>query len=345
VNLSFSAEQLAFRDSLRGLLAAQATPAMLRQLWDTSTGRSAPLWKQLSEVGVPAVLVPEAFGGVGGDELDMMLVLEELGGAAVPDAILESCLLAPYLIGTCTSAGLRERWLPALAAGSVRITVARRGSQVAPDLHVSDAVLLERDGGLMLAETADVDATPLRSIDPSRRLFRVSLRGGAGEPLPGAGLAGASARALAGSAALLSGVAARLVALAADYAKVRFQFGRPIGSFQAVKHQLAQALSLDELARQATVAATYQVARGGAEAMDAAAMAHLCAVEAEAESNRVALQVHGGVGFTWEHDVQIWLKYGKTLELGYGTRGDAAALAGQAGLGRSGASGARESNR
>jgi alkylation response protein AidB-like acyl-CoA dehydrogenase len=335
VNLRFTAEQLAFRDSVRGLLAAQATPAMLRQLWGTSTGRSARLWKQLSEIGVPAVLVPEAFGGAGGDELDMMLVLEELGGAAVPDAILESCLLAPYLIGTCMSAGLRERWLPALAAGSVRVTVARGGSQVAPDLHVSDAVLLERDGGLILAQTANVDATPLRSMDPSRRLFRVSLRGGEGEVLPAAGLAGASARALAGSAALLNGVAARLVALAAGYAKARFQFGRPIGSFQAVKHQLAQALSLDELARQATIAATYQVARGGAEAMDAAGMAHLCAVEAEAESNRVALQVYGGVGFTWEHDLQIWLKYGKTLEMGYGSRRLAAALAGEAGLRRS----------
>jgi alkylation response protein AidB-like acyl-CoA dehydrogenase len=339
VNLSFTAEQLAFRDSVRGLLAAQATPPALRELWRTSTGRSARLWKQLSEIGVPAVLVPGELGGAGGDELDMMLVLEEVGGAAVPDAILESCLLAPYLIGTCAPARLRERWLPALADGSVRITVARGGSQVAPDVHVSDAVLLKQGGGLMLAETADVDATPLRSADPSRRLFRVSLRDGAGEPLPGAGLAGASARALAGSAALLNGVAARLTALAASYAMARFQFGRPIGSFQAVKHQLAQAVSLDELARHATIAATYQVARGAAEALDAAGMAHLCAVEAEAESNRVALQVHGGVGFTWEHDLQMWLKYGKTLELGYGSRRAAAALAGEAGLGRSRVSG------
>src|SRR6201999_1987336 len=96
------------------------------------------------------------------------------------------------------------------------------------------------------------------------------------------------------------------------------------------KHQLAQAASMNWLARQAVNTATEKIARASADHADAAALAHLCAVEAEAESNRVALQVHGGVGFTWEHDLQIWLKYGKTMELGYGTRRATAALSGTA---------------
>ena len=157
-------------------------------------------------------------------------------------------------------------------------------------------------------------------------------RGGAGEILATADLPGALTRSLTGSAALLNGVAHRLLELAVDHARVRFQFGRPIGSFQAIKHQLATATSLAALARHATAAATCKVAAGSADHADAAGLAHLCAVEAEAECNRVALQVHGGVGFTWEHDLQIWLKYGKTLEIGYGSRRTTAALAGTAAL-------------
>ena len=124
MNLGFSPEQLALRDSVRDLLTAHATPAALRELWGTSTGRSPQLWKLLTDVGVPAILVPEAFGGAGGDELDLMLVLEQIGRAAVPDAVLESCMLAPYLIATSASPATRERWLPRIAAGSARISVA-----------------------------------------------------------------------------------------------------------------------------------------------------------------------------------------------------------------------------
>ena len=333
MNVEFTPEQLALRDSVRSLLTAQAAPAMLRRLWATDTGRSPRLWHLLAEVGVPAIGVPEEFGGAGGDELDLELVLEEIGQAALPDAMLESCLLAPYLIATSAAPEVRERWLPLMAAGSARVTVALGDRAVAPDVHVSDAVLIERSGELILVQTADLDAEAVWSMDPSRRLFRVRPRPGAGVQLPAPDLAGARARCLAGSAAILTGVAARLVALTVDYARVRTQFGRPIGSFQGVKHQLAQAASMNALARHATVAATYKIARGAADHADAAALAHLCAAEAAAESNRVALQVHGGVGFTWEHDLQIWLKYGKTFELAYGSKRNIAALCGAAALG------------
>jgi alkylation response protein AidB-like acyl-CoA dehydrogenase len=330
VNVEFTPEQTAFRDSVRELLAAHASPPELRDLWSTETGRSPALWESLAEIGVPAILVPEEFGGAGGDELDLKLVLEEIGRAALPDAILETCLLAPYLIATSASKDIRERWLPPMAAGSARITVALGSGDVVPDLHVSDGVLLHRGGEVVLLAKADLVSEPLHSMDPSRRLFRVRPRPGAGEPLAEANLAGATSRSLAGSAAMLNGVAGQLIALAVEYAKARTQFGRTIGSFQGVKHQLAQAASMNSLARHATNTATHQIARASADHADAAALAHLCAVEAEAESNRVALQVHGGVGFTWEHNLQIWLKYGKTLELAYGTRRATGVLSGTA---------------
>lgn len=330
MNVEFTPEQIAFRDSVSELLAAHASPPVLRDLWTTETGRSPTLWESLAEIGVPAILVPDEFGGAGGDELDLRLVLEEIGRAALPDAILESCLLAPYLIATSASKDIRDRWLPLMAAGSARITVALGGSDVVPDLHVSDGVVLHQDGDLVLLTKADLVSEPLNSMDPSRRLFRVHPRPGAGEPLAEPDLDGAVSRSLAGSAAMLNGVAGQLIALAVEYAKARTQFGRTIGSFQGVKHPLAQAASMNSLARQATNTATYKIARASADHADAAALAHLCAIEAEAESNRVALQVHGGVGFTWEHNLQIWLKYGKTLEFVYGTRRATAALSGTA---------------
>jgi alkylation response protein AidB-like acyl-CoA dehydrogenase len=333
VNVEFTPEQIAFRDCVRELLAAYASPPVLRDLWTTQTGRSPTLWQLLAEVGVPAILVPEEFGGAGGDELDLRLVLEEIGRAALPDAILESCLLAPYLITTSASKDIRDRWLPLMAAGSARLTVALGGSDIVPDLHVSDGVLLHRGDDLVLLTKADLASEPVHSMDPSRRLFRVRPRPGAGEPLAEPDVAGAASRNLAGSAAMLNGVAGQLITLAVEYAKARTQFGRPVGSFQGVKHQLAQAASMNSLAWHATNTATYKIAHASADHADAAALAHLGAVEAEAESNRVALQVHGGVGFTWEHDLQIWLKYGKTLEFGYGTRRAAAALSGIAAFG------------
>jgi alkylation response protein AidB-like acyl-CoA dehydrogenase len=177
VNVEFTPEQLALRDSVRSLLTAQASAAMLRQLWATDTGRSPRLWHLLAEVGVPAIGVPEEFGGAGGDELDLELVFEEIGQAALPDAMLESCLLAPYLIATSAAPEVRERWLPLMAAGSARVSVALGDRAVAPDVHVSDAVLIERSGELILVETADRGSSRLHRR-PSGQQDRWASMGG-----------------------------------------------------------------------------------------------------------------------------------------------------------------------
>jgi alkylation response protein AidB-like acyl-CoA dehydrogenase len=241
-------------------------------------------------------------------------------------------LVAPFLLATSDSTELQERWLPRMATGQVRVSVGLGGSRLVPDVLTSDLVLLEDAGEVVALEPDDFFAEPLLSMDPSRRMSRVAPRPGAGELVLRPDLPGARARSLAGSAALLNGIGARLIEMTVAYAKVRTQFGRPIGSFQAVKHQLAQAVSLNALSQTATAAATYGLAKAHDDCIDAAVLAHLCAVEAESESNRVALQVHGGIGFTWEHDLQLWLKHGKTLEQAYGGHRDVAELAGYAAL-------------
>jgi alkylation response protein AidB-like acyl-CoA dehydrogenase len=320
MNFGFSSEQLALRDSVRTLARSLATPTKLRALWQTETGRDQAAWHALAEIGVAGLIVPEAWGGGGGDELDLFLVLEELGKACWPDEIVNSCLVAPYLLVSAGSEDLRERWLPRLASGEARAAVGLSGSGIVADAHVSDLVLINVSGRVVAFTREEVNLQPLVSMDPSRRLSHVTQVHAAGEDVGPADAPMAQARQAVGTASLLIGIASRLLDLTTSYVKVRNQFGRPIGSFQAVKHQLAHAVSLNSLSRNAAVASTWKVARSDVDAHDAALLALLCAVEAEAESNRVALQLHGGVGFTWEHDLQLWLKRGKALEQACGGR-------------------------
>jgi alkylation response protein AidB-like acyl-CoA dehydrogenase len=330
VKFDLSPEQYSLAASVRALFDRFASSPDLRKLWASDSGRDAQLWAGLANIGVPALLVPEQYDGADGDELDMVLVLVEVGRHAVPDAIVESCVLAPHLIRTCNSEEIRSVWLPRIAEGA-RVTVNRPGTTMAPDLHVSDAVILVDGDGAVLFDRGEVEAEPLASMDPSSRLFRFEPSG-PGTPLVSADVVGAATRRLAAVAAVLNGVAAHLLDSSADYAKVRQQFGRTIGSFQAVKHQLAQAASFNALARRASLGAAARIAGGAADQADSATLALMCAADAEAESNRVALQVHGGIGFTWEHDLQLWLKFGKTLELAHETRRVTAARAGATAL-------------
>lgn len=333
MNTEFSDEQRELRDSVSRLLDDAAPATVLRQLWETATGRSPRVWQGLAGIGVPGLLVPPEYDGLGADELDMFLVLEQAGRAALPDAVLESCVLAPILLAGSAGEELNRRWLPALATGQARATVAFGEPRAVPDAHLSELILVVTGEEVLAYEQSEVELRPVRSMDPSRRLFEVVAPADGGVLVDDAPVARARAARLAGSAALLGGVGARLLEFAVAYAQVREQFGRPIGSFQAIKHQLAAAHSRNELARHAVIAAMYDLAHDAATSADTAVLAHVCALEAERESNRVSLQVHGGIGFTWEHDLQLWLKYGKSLELGYGTWRDTAYTAGASGNG------------
>jgi alkylation response protein AidB-like acyl-CoA dehydrogenase len=328
----FTQEQLALEASVRRLFEAESSATAVRELWETRTGRSPALWQGLVDIGITSVMVPEEYGGLGGDVSDLALVLEQVGRYVVPDALVESCVLAPFVLSSGDDEELKARWLPPLASGAARATVALAGTTFPPDVHVSDLVVLEREGQLVLFEPAELEVEPVTAMDRSRRLFAVRPLG-SGRPVGDQRLA-ARAGALrdVATASVLNGIAAALVERTAEYVKVRRQFGRTLGSFQAVKHQLAQAHSRNVLARRATHTATYRVAADDPIAGDAAALAKICAIESEFESNRVALQLHGGIGFTWEHDLQLWLKRGKALEQAHGARADLFARAGRSGL-------------
>ena len=318
---SYSSDQADFGSSARAVLGKHCTPAEQRRLWGDDTGRSPQLWTAVSELGVPSIIISEEQGGFGGSLVDLMPFLEEVGRSAAPDAFLESTVLAPLALALTSGGGQRDRWLRSVASGECRATVRFRSGVPVPDAHVSDLLVLPREGELWLFERGDVALERVTSQDPSRRLFRVTPHRGAGERLPYGQrwLPLLRAHELVGSAAVLNGISERLLQDTVAYAKEREQFGRVIGSFQGVKHLLADAVSRVQLATTAARAASVQVSDPEPE-LSVAELARTVATDAQKTANKVALQVHGGIGFTFEHDLQIWLKRGKVLELDHGGR-------------------------
>lgn len=314
-------ERKVLRESIAEVFRKEVTPLRMRQWLQSERGRSETLWTRLAELGVTGLLVGEEYGGSGGCESDALVVLEEAGRRCVPDAILESVFVGAPLLAEGGTRTQRARWLPLLSAGSAVATVALDGARYVVDAHVADLILLEVEGEMHALTRDDFAARPVRSVDPSRRLFAVdaSLSRHTLMPAGAATVQRAMDRALVGSAALLNGLAAQMLAVTIEYVQQRHQFGRPVGSFQAVKHMLADAHSRVVLSTAAARAAADELDSSSSEATVACQAAKICAVGAERRANDVALQCHGGIGFTWEYDLQMWLKRGKALEFVYGS--------------------------
>ena len=332
MRFDFTEEQRELAAQVRRMLDRVAPENSRRPLWDDPTGRDPAVWSGLAESGVLAVLVPEEHDGLSGDLTDLALVLEDTGRRVLPDALVEGAVVAPIALSLAPPS-LRGRWLPGIADGSIRATGAIGGGEYVPDAHVADVIILDAGGELRLYEKDEVQLERVPSMDPSRRIFSArALTAGVSLDLDPTAYERVLAHQDVAVAVTLNGIAQALIDRTVAYVKIRSQFGRALGSFQAVKHQLAQAHSRNELARRAAWTAAYRVAKDRPDAADAAVLARLCAVEAEFESNRVALQLHGGIGFTWEFDLQEWLKRGKVLESSYGSRRKLAERAGRAGL-------------
>jgi alkylation response protein AidB-like acyl-CoA dehydrogenase len=347
MQFSFTEQQTDFRDAVRQMLDRECTPADLRAVFDAAVGPDGetppspssvrtPRWKALADMGVVGLTVPERHGGLGLTDLDLVLLLEEAGRAALPEPLLETTALAAPLLartglgpepGTETGT-LSNQWLPLIAAGDATAAVGLSGLPAIPGAVGADLFVLEHtppEGGAELhAVPADeVGVTPVASLDPTRRLGTVAWAA-APNTLVAAGSDAQSAlavladRAAVGTAAELVGLADRMITMAADYAKERKQFGRAIGSFQAVKHLLAGAQVQLEFARPVTYAAAWSLAQRTPDASRRASMAKAYAAEAATEAARVSLQVHGAIGYTWECDLHLFLKRAWALAPAWG---------------------------
>jgi alkylation response protein AidB-like acyl-CoA dehydrogenase len=254
--------------------------------------------------------VPEEPGGLGLGVVELAVVQEELGAALAPSPFL-STVAAAAAIADAGSDEQRARWLPALAAGEARGAVATVlddvGWTAVPDADGADViVVLENDAWALATETS---AEAVEALDATRRLWRVRA-GGELEPLPGEGQRAYDVVAVA-LAAESVGVARRAMDMAVQYAKEREQFGRPIGAYQAISHACAQMLLEVEGARSTTLYAAWALDHEPESGPLAASMAKAYASDAGWRVPAAALQVHGGIGFTWEHDLHLWLKRGK----------------------------------
>jgi alkylation response protein AidB-like acyl-CoA dehydrogenase len=311
VRFDFTAEQLAFRDVVRELLARECPPARVRAAWDGAAPMAA--WPQLAGLGVVGMTAPERWMGLGLGELDLVLILEEAGRAALPDPLLEHTAVAIPLLTDAGDDAVRDRWLAEAASGRAVVTVGLAGAPFVVDAARAQLLVLERGDELHAVPRDDVAVIAEPSVDGARRLFRVDWRPApatlfAACPAARAAFDRAFDRGAVAAAAQLCGLAGHLLDVTVEYAQVRRQFGRPIGSFQAVKHRLADALVALELARPCVYRAAHAIERGEPERSVHASLAKALASDAARKVAAAALQCHGAIGYSFEHDLHLWMK-------------------------------------
>ena len=286
-------ERLAFRDAVRDLLAKEATPAMVRAAWDAPEGElDRGVWDSLEAMGVLALLVPEAEGGLGLDATFLVPVLEEAGRVALPHPIVETAMVAAPLLG--------------VGSGMVASDL---GGPIVPCAADADRLLLGWGHTLAAVDREAVEITPVATVDGARRAARVG-HAGTGEPLSDdpAVMERALERGALGTAAMLLGLGQAMLDLTVGYVRERHQFGQPIGSFQAVKHHLADAALALEFARPAVWRAAWSVAHATPTQGRDVSMAKAMASDAAELVGRQALQCHGAIGYTIEADLHLYLK-------------------------------------
>lgn len=327
MDFTFTDDQLTFREAVSRFLMTEAAPERLREIWDTDTGRSPELRKNIAEQGLTALSVPEDCGGLGMDDVAWALMTQELGYYALPDSLADAAYVAAGLI-TALPAGTasREEWLARIAEGSIRIAVGHPVNPLVADANPADLLLLADGDAVHVVPREQVEVEPNPSIDLSRRLARVRWT-----PATATLIAdGETGRALwaqtlnrgaLSTAGQLLGLAQRMLDLSVDYVAQRKQFGKPIGSFQAVKHHLADVATRIEFAKPVLYRAAYALARGEAGADARVSHAKLACGEAAWLAARHGIQVHGAMGYTWEVDLQMFMKRAWALDASWGDRG------------------------
>jgi alkylation response protein AidB-like acyl-CoA dehydrogenase len=335
MHFAFTDQQIEFRDAVRQVLAKECTPDDLRSAFEAPAARN-PRWSVLAHLGVVGLSAPVARGGLGLGLVDLVPLLEEAGRVALPEPLLETTALVAPLLAEVEGpeGGTVAGWLESIAAGGLAGVVSTPGS--------GSVLVAGADGGELFVlpvadgpdgpevhvlESAGITVTPVPSLDPTRRLGTIEW-----DPSPDTRVASGPAaasligrtvdRAAVATGAEVLGLTERMITLAAEYARERHQFGKPIGSFQAVKHLLAGAQVKLEFARPVVYGAAWSLDEGEPTASRAASTAKAYASDAATEAARVSLQVHGAIGYTWECDLHLFLKRAWALAEAWGSAAD-----------------------
>ncbi len=343
------------RQMTRELLEQESSPARVRQLAESADGWDRRTWSQLSDLGLLGVAIPEQYGGQGLGAVEQALVLEEMGRAALPSPYFATAVLASSALTASCSDAQKQRYLPDIAAGRLTATlawteeplswsasdvqlVARPEAEgwglngrkwLVPWAHAADLILVvgRADEGPTLfmvdREAAGMDITPLPTFDITNRVSRIDFRdvraqlvgelGGAEEILDEVLM-----QAALGASAEMLGASRKCLGMAVEYAKAREQFGQPIGTFQAIKHRCADRLVDVEEAHAATYYAAWALSTRAPGADLAVSVAKAFVSDASRRVCSDAIQVHGGIGFTWEYDLHLYFKRAKHMEPLYG---------------------------
>ena len=357
MSLALDGEQEQLRSELRRFLGENSSSDTVRRLMDSDKGFDPLLWRRMAdELGLQGLAIAEEYGGQGFGPVELAVVVEELGRSLLVAPYFSTVVQAGQALTVAGDDPAKARWLPAIAAGNLLATVAvaeEDGSWQLADvltraeptgegwsltgtkMFVVDGLTAElllvvardQDGlGLFAVEAgaAGLTRSALQALDPTRRLARLEL-----SDVPAVrvsppcdatpSLQHALDLTVVALAAEQVGGAQRCLEMATEYAKVRVQFGRPIGSFQAIKHKCADMLLDVESARSAAYYAASIAVDGGAELSMAACVAKSYCSQAFTLVAKENIQIHGGIGFTWEHDAHLYLRRAKASELLFGS--------------------------
>jgi alkylation response protein AidB-like acyl-CoA dehydrogenase len=357
MNFDFSDEQKQLRNEARKFLAEKCPPKAVRTVLDGKEPYDRQLWKGLAGMGFLGVAIPEEFGGAGAGQLELCVIAEEIGRALAPVPFSSTVYLAAEAILIAGDEAQKQKWLPLIAAGSAIGTLALfegKGNpspqaiklsasgfslngvkKPVPDGAIADfAVVAARTGSsgretdislfLVDMKAEGVEAKSLTNIDPSRGQAELTFRNCKAEPLGPAGEGWSTISQVLDRAAVLMafeqvGGADRTLEMGRDYALDRIAFGRPIGSFQAVKHMLADMYVSATLARSNCYYGAWALSTNASELPEAAAAARISATQAFQHCAKNNIQVHGGMGFTWEFDCHMYYRRANATALGLGS--------------------------
>jgi alkylation response protein AidB-like acyl-CoA dehydrogenase len=316
MHFAFTDEQLALRDAVRDLLTKECPPAAVHAAWTNDSGRCPSAWRALTAMGVLGVLAPEAIGGLGLTDVDLVLVLEETGRFALPEPIVETAAVAVPLLAQRGD----EQAADLVSGASAAAVHALAQYAVWADTAATVVVLGSSQCGVVAPDAVELSA--VASVDGARRLFGLDLRASLPWATVDSGVNPevdcAFDRAALGTAAQLIGLADRMIEMTVEYATTRKQFGVPIGSFQAVKHHLANARLALEFSRPLVYRAAWTVAERDPERSVAVSLAKASASDAALLAGRVALQCHGAIGYTTEYDLHLFMKRAWALAATWG---------------------------
>jgi alkylation response protein AidB-like acyl-CoA dehydrogenase len=349
MNFDFSEDLKQLKDQARRFLSEQCTPAVTRRSLDGQETFAAGLWKEIAAMGWIGAAIPEEFGGAGLGYEGLCVLAEEMGRVVAPVPFASTAYLAAEAILTAGSDAQRKEFLPKLADGSLigcfalsegsgnpepanihaRVVGGRLSGHKWPvadggiaDIAVVVATDEHRQPGLFLADLKDVKRRDLKTLDPTTNHARLDFEGAPVQAL-GSGGWGSVQRVLDRAAILFAfeqvGGSDACLKMAVDYAQERYAFGRPIGSFQAIKHKLADMYVATELARSNAYYGAWALSEDDPDLPMAAATARVSATEAYHLASKENIQTHGGIGFTWAVDCHLYYRRSKQLALGIGS--------------------------